>query len=75
MDKLHSSVVYGSNSSEEWYNSIYNYIDGQNCNPVYGSLIGSIIVGLSGVFPLLIPMDQALDTSSKSGNTNLFIIE
>uniref|UniRef100_A0A146L978 Uncharacterized protein CG7816 n=2 Tax=Lygus hesperus TaxID=30085 RepID=A0A146L978_LYGHE len=66
MDKLHSSVIYGSNSSEEWFNSIYNYIDSQNCNPVYGSLIGSLIVGLSGVFPLLIPLDGALNVSTKT---------
>lgn len=72
MDKLHSSVVFGSNSSDDWYDSIYTYIEAQNCNPVYGSVIGSAIVGLSGLVPLFLPLhDPQNASSSKIGKPNV----
>lgn len=73
MDKLHSSIDFGSNSSDEWFNSIYSYIDAQNCNPVYGSVIGSLIVGLSGVFPFFIPLDGATEKTVGGNGMKLLL--
>ncbi|XP_014241605.1 zinc transporter ZIP13 homolog [Cimex lectularius] len=54
-----------SNATDGFLDTVFSSVNGlaaQDYNPWYGSVIGSIIVGLSGIIPLfIIPVDGSLD--------------
>jgi len=81
-DPLTSSLDLISNSSDSdiWFLyqdvvSSLSEFQGKEYNPWYGSVVGSILVGLSGIFPLLvIPVDGNIDFKNGEGNQKLKIL-
>ena len=61
MAEVLSFDMRNSTDSDVWFKDLYssvNSFSGPNYNPYIGSVLGSILVGLSGIFPLLvIPID------------------
>lgn len=61
MAEVLSFDMTNTSDSDVWFLDLYssvNSFSGPNYNPYIGSVLGSIIVGLSGIFPLLvIPID------------------
>lgn len=78
MAEVLSFDMTNTSDSDVWFLDLYssvNSFSGPNYNPYIGSVLGSILVGLSGIFPLLvIPIDGGASFNKGAGSERLRLL-
>lgn len=78
MSQILQFDMSNSTDSDIWFKDFYSSVSdycGPNYNPLVGSVIGSIVVGLSGIIPLLIiPVDGGACFATGAGGERLRLL-